>query len=194
MNLFDSTNYPETEPKRLVAGDRWVWKRTDLGVDYPPADYALRYTADIEGATGATIAITASEDGSDYIVEVPIATTADYTPGIYHWQLYIVRSSDSERITLERGQFEVVPNREGLATDPRTWTKRALDAVRATLEGSAAKGLATFTVEGMALSRRTPDELWRLERRLAHQYAAEQRTKRVREGRPAGTYVIQRMP
>lgn len=192
MNLFDSTNYPEREPKRLIAGDRWVWKRTDLGVDYPPADYALRYSARIEGTTGAEIAIDATEDGADYLVEVAIATTHDYTPGVYHWQLYMIRSADSERITLERGTFEVVANRDLSSDDPRSWVKRALDAVRAVLEGSASKELGTFTVEGMALARRSPDDLWRLERRLAHQYAAEQRVKRVREGRTAGSRILGR--
>ena len=48
-NLFDSNNYPQTEPSTLVAGDRWAWKRTDLGSDYPPASYTLAYEARLEG-------------------------------------------------------------------------------------------------------------------------------------------------
>lgn len=194
MNQFDSTNYPEREPKRLIVGDRWVWKRTDLGVDYPPADYALRYSARIEGDVAGEIAIDASEDGADYLVEVASATTADYTPGIYHWQIYITRSSDSERITLERGTWEVVADRDQTDADPRSWVKKALDAVRTVLQGTSSKELSTFSVEGMALSRRSPEELQSLERKLMHQYAAEQRVKRVREGRKAGSRIMGRFP
>jgi len=40
-NLFDSTNYPETEPLKIFSGDRAAWKRTDLGTDYAPASYSL---------------------------------------------------------------------------------------------------------------------------------------------------------
>ncbi len=60
MSLFDSADYPETEPNILIAGDRWVWKRTDLGTDYPPAAFSLKYSARLEGSTASEIEITAS--------------------------------------------------------------------------------------------------------------------------------------
>ena len=47
-NLFDSSNYPETEPANIIAGDRAAWKRTDLGIDYAPASYSLKYSARLE--------------------------------------------------------------------------------------------------------------------------------------------------
>ena len=52
-NLFDSSNYPETEPAQFTAGDRITWKRTDLGADYAPASYSLKYSARLENS-GAT--------------------------------------------------------------------------------------------------------------------------------------------
>ena len=42
-NLFDSSNFPTTEPVELQLGDFWAWKRTDLSTDYPTAAYALSY-------------------------------------------------------------------------------------------------------------------------------------------------------
>ena len=35
-NLFDSDNYPTVEPEVLTIGDRWLWKRTDLGTTHHP--------------------------------------------------------------------------------------------------------------------------------------------------------------
>ena len=48
-NLFDSSNYTTTEPETLTLGDRWVWKREDLGSDYAPASYALSYNVRLQG-------------------------------------------------------------------------------------------------------------------------------------------------
>ena len=33
-NLFDITNAATTEPEKIVAGDRLIWKRADLNADY----------------------------------------------------------------------------------------------------------------------------------------------------------------
>ena len=64
-NLFDSTNYPEKEPETLIAGDRILWKRTDLGGDYPSATYSLSYSARSEGTTSYEISITTTASGTD---------------------------------------------------------------------------------------------------------------------------------
>ena len=87
-NLFDSDNYPTDEPEVLTIGDRWLWKRTDLGTDYPPSSYALSYNARLQGAGSTAISITASESGDDFLVEVASATTAVYTEGNYTWAAY----------------------------------------------------------------------------------------------------------
>ena len=50
MNAFDSDNFATVEPEVLTIGDRWVWKRTDLGTNYPPSSYALSYSARLQGA------------------------------------------------------------------------------------------------------------------------------------------------
>ena len=62
-----------------------------------------------EGST--VITITASASGDDFLVSVGQSTTASYTAGDYRWQAYITRNSDSERLTIDSGTFEVVANR-----------------------------------------------------------------------------------
>ena len=107
MNAFDSDNFATVEPEVLTIGDRWVWKRTDLGTAYSPSSYELSYSARLQGAGSTTISITASESGDDYLVEVASATTAAYTAGTYTWAAYITRSSDSQRIQIDSGEWKI---------------------------------------------------------------------------------------
>lgn len=155
-NLFDAVNYPQREPSTLVAGDRIAWKRTDLGTDYPPADYALSYEARLEGTGTTKISISASEDGSDYLVEVSQTTSAAWIPGTYQWDAYMTRSADSERVRVDSGSFEVEPNRATSSDDPRSHAKIMLDAIEAQLEGRATDrqlDILSYSLPSRAASR-----------------------------------------
>lgn len=146
MNLFDTANYPTTEPTELVVGDRWQWKRTDLATDYPPALYALSYSLRLEGTNAAEIKITASESGNDYIVEVAHTSTGAHTPGRYHWQAYITRTSDSARVVIGSGIVTLKPNRANDAADPRTHARKCLDSIEAALEAFAGNTVQSYTI------------------------------------------------
>jgi hypothetical protein len=180
-NLFDSANYAETEPSTFIVGDRLAWKRTDLGTDYAPASYALQYSARLEN-TATEITITASESGSEYIVEVGQAATAAYTAGIYHWQAYIVRSSDNERITVDSGTWEAKANRDAAATDPRGHVKKVLDAIEAIIEKRASKDQESYSIQGRSLGRTPIADLILLRDRYRAEYVRETRAERIRNG------------
>jgi hypothetical protein len=181
-NLFDSTNYPTTEPSDIIAGDRIAWKRSDLDSDYPIASYSLNYSARLENAGSTEIEITATESGSDYIVEVGQATTAAYTAGVYHWQAYIIRTSDSERITVDSGTWEVKANRDAATTDPRNHVKKVLDSIEATIEGRASKDQESYSIAGRSLGRTPIADLILLRDKYRAEYVREQRAERVANG------------
>ena len=65
-NLFSSDNYPTVEPEVLTIGDRWVWKRTDLGTDYPPSSYALSYNAKLQDSGSKVISITVIDIAAEF--------------------------------------------------------------------------------------------------------------------------------
>ena len=179
-NLFDSTNYPETEPTQIIAGDRAAWKRTDLGTDYAPASYSLKYSARLEDSGSTEIEITASESGSDYIIEVGQSTTAAYTAGVYHWQAYITRTSDSERVTVDSGTWEINANRDAATTDPRNHVKIVQDAIEATIEGRASKDQESYSIQGRALSRTPIADLITLRDKYRAEWVREQRAERIK--------------
>lgn len=180
-NLFDSANYPTSEPAELVIGDRWAWKRTDLGSDYPPASYALSYSLRAH-ESGAEIEITANESGSEYHVEVASATTAGYTAGDYHWQAYITRSSDSERVVIDRGTVTVKPNLDAADADPRSHVKKVLDAIEAVLENRATADQESYAIAGRSLSRTPIADLLTLRDRYRAEWHREQAAERIKRG------------
>jgi len=114
-NLFDVANYPAQEPAQVVAGDLWGWKRTDLSGDYPVASYTLSYEFRKFGAPSIKQTITATDDGTDFIVTVTSANSALWAPGKYSADVFITRNSDSARIKLESYTLEVKPDDTVLA-------------------------------------------------------------------------------
>ena len=145
-NLFSSDNFPTVEPEVLTIGDRWLWKRTDLGTDYPPSSYALTYKARQQGSGSVSFDITASESGDDYLVEIASATTANYNAGKYSWALYVTRSSDSQRIQIDSGEWEVKTNLVTSTADPRTHAEKMVDHLESTLESLAQKLTTSYSV------------------------------------------------
>tara|TARA_B100000780_G_scaffold7817_1_gene5752 strand:- start:16767 stop:17348 length:582 start_codon:yes stop_codon:yes gene_type:complete len=179
-NLFDSNEYPEREPLAFIAGDRWSWKRLDLA-PYS-SGYALTYSARREADGGEEITITASISGTDFIVEIPSATTAAYPPGVYHWQAYITRASDSQRITIDSGTFDVSPNRDLATSDPRSHNKKVLDSIMAVIEKRATKDQESYSLNGRSLTRTSVEELQRLKNNYQAMYNAEVRRERIKNG------------
>ena len=158
-NLFDSTNYPNVEPETLTVGDRWVWKRDDLSSDYPLASYALSYSARLQGAGSTTFTINATESGSEYLIEVGSSTTASYTAGTYNWNAFITRSSDSERIEIASGQWEVLGNLAASSADPRDHDEKMVDYLKTTLESLAQKLTDSYSVSDRSNTLKSMDDV-----------------------------------
>lgn len=155
MNAFDTANFPTIEPTELIAGDRWMWKRVDLGGDYPPASYSLKYSLRQDAADPAfEIDITATGSGMDFLIQVPSATTATYPAGRYRWQAYIVRTADSQRLNIASGVLKVKANSDSDATtDDRSHARRCLDSIEAALEAFTKDTVKSYSITTGAGSR-----------------------------------------
>ena len=188
-NLFDAANIAETEPAKIIAGDLIQWKRTDLGTDYANGSYTLKYSARLEGTGSTEIQITASASGDDYLISVGQSTSASYTVGIYRWQMYITRNSDSERLTLDTGTFEVVANRDAATTDPRSHAKIMVEKIESLLEGRADVDVASYSISGRSLTKLSIDELLSWRDRYKAEYLRELRKERALNGEGSGAQV-----
>lgn len=187
-NAFDRTNYPTSEPDTLRIGDRWTWRKALS--DYPVATFTLSYEAVSHGTTPCVISITATDDGTDHIVEVSQATTAlDYEPGTYAWTSFITRDSDSERITLGTGTWTVEADTATDNVDPRSFAKRCLDDIEAVMLQRSGRGDASYTVGDRSLTFKSTTELIELRDYWRREYQRELDAERIAQGRGAGTTV-----
>ena len=191
-DLFDSTNYPTTEPQVLVVGDRWVWKRTDIGSTYAPSSYALSYRARLLGAGSTNFSFVASESGTEYIIEISSSTTANYTSGTYSWNMYITRSSDSERIALDSGKFEVKTNLVTSEADPRSHNAKMVDYLEATAESLAQKLTTSYSISDRSNTLKSMEENQTLLNYYRSVYNREVMKDRALSGKRTGQNILVR--
>jgi len=188
-NLFDAANAPTTEPLEIVVGDFIQWKRTDLGADYPNDQYTATYVARITGGGASEITLTGTASGNDYLFAVDSATSADFVAGYYHWQLEIVRNSDSERLVLERGTFEAIVDLDVNNVDPRTHAEIMVDKIEAVLQNRADADVANYSIQGRSLVKLSIDDLLRWRDYYRNELAMEKRKERVRRGKSTGATI-----
>ena len=191
-DLFDSTNYPTTEPQVLVVGDRWVWKRTDIGSTYAPSSYALSYRARLLGAGSTNFSFVASESGTEYIIEISSSTTANYTSGTYSWNMYITRSSDSERIALDSGKFEVKTNLVTSEADPRSHSAKMVDYLESTAESLAQKLTTSYSISDRSNTLKSMEENQTLLNYYRSVYNREVMKDRALSGKRTGQNILVR--
>jgi len=188
-NLFDAANAPTTEPLEIVVGDFIQWKRTELGADYPNDQYTATYVARITGGGANEITLTGTASGNDYLFTVDSATSADFVAGYYHWQLEIVRNSDSERLVLERGTFEAIVDLDVNNVDPRTHAEIMVDKIEAVLQNRADADVANYSIQGRSLVKLSIDDLLRWRDYYRNELAMEKRKERVRRGKSTGATI-----
>ena len=79
-------------------------------------------------------------------MEVASATTAGYTAGTYSWSANITRSSDSQRIQIDSGDFVIKTNLSSDTADPRDHDEKMVDYLESTLESLAQKLTTSYSV------------------------------------------------
>tara|TARA_R100001163_G_scaffold13877_1_gene12872 strand:- start:216 stop:845 length:630 start_codon:yes stop_codon:yes gene_type:complete len=190
-NRFDRTNYPTAEPAKLVAGDRFTWRRDDLANDYPVGTFALTYEfhSDVGGGGSKKFTITATEADSTYYIEVGSSTTASYATGDYIWEAYITRSADSERIMVDSGRTEITTNLANTNADLRSHAKKVLDAIEAVMENRASMDQSSMSIAGRSLSRTPLPDLLELRDRYKAEYLKEIKLARIRNKQGSGNTI-----
>lgn len=184
-NLFDSDNYPDSEPDSLVLGSRWAWKRSDITEAYPTATYTLKYVLAIQADTGEHFTITASKVSAAHVVEVPIASTTNKAIGEYFWQSVVIRDSDSEELVVDSGFIEI----KAQTGEVRSHVYKTLMAIRATIEGKAGTDQLSYSINGRSLSRYPIVDLIDFEKRYAQLWKQEKQ-KLDRENGRAGRHKV----
>lgn len=184
-NAFDAATAPEGEPSEIVVGDFIQWKRSDLVADYPPADYTATYVARITGGGNTEIQVTATNynSGEAYLITVDSTTSADFVAGYYHWQLEIVRNSDSNRIVVDRGAFTAIVDLDVGGADPRTHDEKMLTKIQSILEGRADGDVESYSIQGRSLTKIPIKDLMEWERHYRQRVERYKKKEDIKLGR-----------
>ena len=188
-NLFDAANAPETEPLKFVLGDFVQWKRSDLLTDYPLASHSAQYVSRLSGGGNTEFTVVATEDGGTYLFTIPSATSAGFVAGDYHWQLEIVRASDSSRIVLERGDWSIVVDLDVNGSDPRSHAQIMIGKIESILQGKADSDVGSYSIAGRSLTKMSFGELMDARDKYKSEYAQELIRSRLEVGKPSGSTV-----
>lgn len=192
-NLFDSDNYPDSVPEELHVGERWAWTNSEITATYPTSLYTLRFRMCLQKSSHQAINITASKTGSKHIVEVGQSTTSSYTLGLYWWQAVIVRDSDSEELVVADGYLDVLADLDDHTGDTRTHNYKVLQAIQATIEGTATKDQSNYSVAGRSLSRRPISELLELKKEYQRLWEADLKKIKRKNGKPVRDRTVFKM-
>lgn len=161
-NLFDAANAPEGEPTEIVVGDFLQWKRADVAQDYPTGSgYTAEYVARITGGGANEIKLAQAAGSTDdyYLFTVSSVTSAEFVPGLYHWQLEITQTSSGNRIVVDVGDFTAVPDMDDNQADPRIHAEIMVAKIQTLLEGKADADVSSYSIAGRSLTKLSFQEL-----------------------------------
>lgn len=188
-NLFDPAQSPTVEPTEIVVGDFIQWRRTDLGTDYPNTAYTMTYVARITGGGNTEIQLTGTAYGADYLFTVSSSTSNSFVAGYYHWQLEAVRTSDSNRIVIDRGAFTAIADLDVNGADPRSHAQIMIQKIESLLQGKADADVANYSVAGRSLTKMSFAELQKARDDYKAEFAKETIAERIRKGQASGSTI-----
>ena len=188
-NLFDAANAPEGEPLEIVVGDFIQWKRSDLVQDYPLASYSAQYVARITGGGNTEILLTATETDGTYLFTATSATTSDFVPGYYHWQLEVIQTSSGNRVVVDRGEFTAIDDLDVNGADPRSHAQIMIDKIESILQGKADSDVGSYSIAGRSLTKMSFAELMTARDQYKAEFQKEVVKDRARRGKPTGSTI-----
>jgi hypothetical protein len=166
-----------TIQSEYVAGDTWAFTMSLADHDAPTWTATIYFENQNQ-----TFSATASASGSDHSFSIAAATTAGYKAGRYRWSIRATSGATVE--TVQSGWVDVLPNPASSGMrDVRSWTRRTLEAVEATIEGRATDGQLAVTIAGRSISRIPLMELMQIRGQLRGEVRAEEQAENAGLGR-----------
>jgi len=184
-NLFDAANAPTTEPTDFVVGDFVQWKRTDLSEDYPNTAYTATYISRDAAGGSHEFQVTGTASGDDYLFTILGTASSNFDAGHHHWHLEIVRNSDSERIVIDQGHWDVNEDIDVNGTDPRTFAEIMVNKIETILKGKADSDVGSYSIAGRSLTKMTFAELEEARDKYMGIYNREKSNEAVKRGKPS---------
>jgi hypothetical protein len=148
----------------LFIGDT-VTKQINLN-GYPTADYILKYEI-------GEIVLIFSDDGTNFTLS---AVINGITTGEYNYRAVIIDKATSAKTTLLQGRVKVTD------LSYKTHARKVLDAIEATIEGTATQSQYEMTINGRSIKYFSPEQLLKLRSTYKREIANEESSDRIRAG------------
>jgi len=143
-------NVPLVEPLRFEAGSTLLFQKSFP--DYSGTTWSLNYY--LRSPALAAINIAATANGSDFLVNIPAATTASWAAGTYLMSGEVSLSPD--RFTIYQNEIVIQPNAQAASTlDYQTWAQKTLAIVEAVISGAMARRDVSYSINGRSISSMT---------------------------------------
>lgn len=188
-NKFNASEAPELEPDKIVVGDFIQWKRSDLVDDYPTASYSAEYVARITGGGSSEIKLAATEATDYYLFTVDSATSADFVPGMYHWQLEITQTSSGNRVVVDTGSFEAIVDLDNNQADPRIHAEIMVAKIESLLQGKADSDVSNYSIGNRSLTKLSFEELMNAREYYKREVVRHYNEERVRHGKTGSSTI-----
>ena len=191
-NLFLAANAPEGEPDEIVVGDFIQWKRSDIAQDYPTSTgYTAEYVARITGGGSNEIKIAQAAGSTDsyYLFTADSTTSADFVVGKYHWQLEITQTSSGNRVVVDLGDFEAIPDMDNNQADPRIHAEIMLTKIESLLSGKADSDVASYSIAGRSLTKLSFAELVEARDYYRREIVQHENKALVKRGKKTGSTI-----
>lgn len=150
-------------PLAIIGGES-ITKTIMVNLHSSDDGWELKY---VFSDTPVTQIICTAADNGAFTLTVPGANTIPWPSGVIRYVAYATKAVIIEAV--DAGAIDVTAS----PLAPPSWAAAALTAVEATLAGTATSDQASMSIDGMNLSRRSPEQLitlrnWlRAEARLA---------------------------
>ena len=191
-NLFLAANAPEGEPLEIVVGDFLQWKRADIAQTYPTSTgYTAEYVARITGGGASEIKLPQAAGSTDdyYLFTVDSITSAGFTPGLYHWQLEITQTSSGNRIVVDIGDFEAIPDMDDNQADPRIHAEIMVAKIESLLEGKADADVSSYSIAGRSLTKMSYEELTTERDKYRREVVQHKNNELIKRGKTNGATI-----
>lgn len=185
-----ASEIPYGHPEKIAAGD--TLKFYKALTDYSVEDgWSMTYYIRGNG-TGMAQSYSNQNITGDYLFNVSKRDTVSWVVGKYRFEGYVYK--DGERHRVDFGEFVVEPDFQNgtSALDYRSNAQKALDAVSATLLGTASVAEKQFQIGGKMIERFSPSELIKLKTYFENEVAAEKRVDKTTLGKSGGNKVLVR--
>jgi len=181
---YSFVNQANPAPRTAAVRDRLVWRRDDLAAVYSPTLYSLAYSFVNQANPADILEFNATESDGAYIIEITSDDSAAFAAGDWTWEAIITRTSDGESAIVDRGYIELTDS------EAPGHILRVLNAIRATIEGTATEDQSRIEIGGRVLERRSIKELTDLEIHYSRRWSRAKASIDRKAGRPVSRVLV----